>query len=39
MLSKDSLDLLLAKGLVQVEIRKHAPARATNTGWRNRSCR
>ncbi|MDP1131042.1 primosomal protein N', partial [Klebsiella pneumoniae] len=25
MLSKDSLDLLLAKGLVQVEIRKHAP--------------
>jgi primosomal protein N' (replication factor Y) len=26
MLSKDSLDLLLAKGLVQVEIRKHAPA-------------
>jgi primosomal protein N' (replication factor Y) len=25
MLSKDSLDLLLAKGLVQVEIRRHAP--------------
>jgi primosomal protein N' (replication factor Y) len=38
MLSKDSLDLLLAKDLVQVEIR-HAPAHAMNTGWPSRSCR
>jgi primosomal protein N' (replication factor Y) len=27
------------QGLVQVEIRKHAPARATNTGWPSRNCR
>ncbi len=39
MLSKDSLDLLLAKDLVQVEVRRHAPAPAMNIGWPSRNCR
>jgi primosomal protein N' (replication factor Y) len=39
MLNRDSLNLLLAKELVTVEVRGMRPQPGTNTGWRSQSCR